>query len=174
MDDLLLCLVNYGHMLLVNVFLVNDWLDVLVDDRHVMLVDHILMYFLDNVLVMLMNYFSVRFLDDWLLDNSVDNGCLLMGKDLCLAHITLEDRSFFMSDHSRCGHLNSIQILSHIGSHVGCHSSGSHWHGCSHCCKVGSLHNWSCSLNECRLWGSSLDVNFSFVNYLSLLLLASK
>jgi len=59
MNDFLLCLMDNGNVLLMNVFLVNDWLDVFVDNRFVMFMDNILVEFVDNILMMFMDYFSV-------------------------------------------------------------------------------------------------------------------
>jgi len=44
---------------LMDVFLVDNRLDVFVDDWSVMLVNHILVEFVNNVLMMFMDYFSV-------------------------------------------------------------------------------------------------------------------
>jgi len=59
MNDFLLCLMDNGNVLLMNVFLVNDRLDVFVDNRFVMLMDNILVEFVDNILMMFIDYFSV-------------------------------------------------------------------------------------------------------------------
>jgi hypothetical protein len=72
-------------MFLVNMFLIDNRLDVFNDDWSVFFMDYIPMSFLDHILVMLMNYISVRVLKNWSLHNLFDNGCLLMTEDLGLA-----------------------------------------------------------------------------------------
>jgi len=71
-------------VLLVNVFLVNHRLDMLMNHILVILMNHILVNFLNHVLVMLMDYLLVAVLNDWLVDNSLMNRCLLMGDDSSL------------------------------------------------------------------------------------------
>jgi len=101
MNELLFSFMNYWNMFFMNVFLIDDGLDVFMNDRSVMFVDHILVNFLDYILVVLMDYVSFEVLDNWLLHMSLDNRCFLMRKDLSSSHILLKDWSFFMSDHSR-------------------------------------------------------------------------
>jgi len=59
MDDFLLGFVNDGDMFLVNVFLVNNRLDVLVNHGSMMLMDYFLVYLIDYILMMLMDDLSM-------------------------------------------------------------------------------------------------------------------
>jgi len=100
MDEFFLGLVNDGDMLLMNVFLVDDRLDVLVYHVLMVLMDNIFVNFFNYVLVMLMDYVSMRLFDDWLLDNSLNNGCLSMWDNLTENLVWSEHWFLFMPDHS--------------------------------------------------------------------------
>jgi len=78
MDDLSLAFVDDRDMSFMDVFLVDDWLDVLIDHWSVMLMHHLVVDFSDDVLMMLMYDFSVCLFDYWLLNDGLNYRCLLM------------------------------------------------------------------------------------------------
>jgi len=111
MDDLLLPFVDDGHVLFLNSFLVNDWLYVLMNHWPVMLMHHVLVDFVDHILVVLMYDFFVSVLDNGLLHDCVNNGCLLMLNHLSGSDIRPYNRSFFVPYHLRCRDvLNQISL----------------------------------------------------------------
>jgi len=158
MDELLLCLMNHRYVLLMNVLLVDDWLDMFSDDWFVMFVNHILVDFLDDVLVMFMNYFFVGISNNWLLNNLFYNRCFLMSQYLGSAHISLDNRSFFMSDHSWSFHCSCIKSLSSQGTCL--HSLN--WHCCSH--------DRCSSFHKSRLRRASLNMDLTLMDYFCILL----
>jgi len=103
-NDFFLSFMNDGDVFLMNVFLIDNRLDVFNDNWFVDLVDVIRVNFLDNVLVMLMDYLSVGVLDNGLFHDSLDNGCFLSTKHFLLLNTGLHNWSFFMSDHSSSFH----------------------------------------------------------------------
>jgi len=56
--------------------------------------------FIDNVPMMFMDYLLMGVSNDWLFNNSLDNGCLLMADDSGLGNIAMEDWCFVMSDNN--------------------------------------------------------------------------
>lgn len=81
-DNFSVSLVDYGHVLLVDVFLINNWLDMFVNHGSVMFVDNFSVLLVNNLLMMFVDNFSVGFLDDGLFNDGLDNRCLSVGEDL--------------------------------------------------------------------------------------------
>jgi hypothetical protein len=131
MDDFLLCLVNDGNVFLMNVFLIDDRLDVLMDHILMVLMDDIFVSFLNYVLVMLMDYVPMRFFDDRSLDSSLNYGSTLMLENLALSLVGSEHRLLLMPDHSR----SLTELFSSYSINLNC---------------VHSLH-WSCLDKFCLL-----------------------
>jgi len=87
MDNFGLSLVDNGHVLLMDVFLIDYRLDMLMDHWSVMLMHNVSVKFIGHVLMMLVDDFLVSVLD---------NGLFYYG---------LHDRSFGVRDHSGLGNI---------------------------------------------------------------------
>jgi len=100
MNNFFLGFVDDWDVLLVNVFLINHWLDMFVNHRSVMFMDHFSVLFVDNVLMMFVDDLSVGFLNNWLFNDSIDNRCLRVGEHLSCGCIGSKDGCFVVTDHN--------------------------------------------------------------------------
>jgi len=154
--------VNNWDVLLVNVFLINDGLDVLMNHWSVMFMDDFSVLLVHNLLMMFVDNFSVSFLDDWLFNDGLDDRCLGVGENLSSRCIGSIDGCFVMSDNdwSLSGdHLLSSKVRMNrcsLGQYWSLNElciSGLNELGCdwSSLNKLSLLHHWL-SFNESSSW----------------------